>query len=222
MFVPGIRLSRVWVLASVWLFPSSSRRPLLYQPVPMLHARLDKSGNEGRQSFVPVDFFSAESPHVATLAEVLWAGRVEILAHLGSEGLVEWGVHRRVAVSVIRSSGIPFRRCHYGLAGGFPGLLRPSRLFVSSIGWVIHAWQCLEIWTITELSTLKYTFVTFTCFPFLLMRRVPGRTSLICIPPEGLAKSVHPERHVCPVLRFPGGAVGRAVLSGCIWSSLSC
>ena len=73
--------------------------------------------------------FSAESPHVATLAEVLWAGRVEILAYPGSEGLVEWGIHWRIAVSVIRSSGIPFRRCHYGLAGGFPGLLRPSRPF---------------------------------------------------------------------------------------------
>jgi len=88
--------------------------------------------------------------------------------------------------------------------------------FESSIGWVIDAWQCLEIWTITELSTLKYTFVTFTCFPFALMWRVPGRTYLICIPPEGLIKSVHLERYVCPVLRFPGGAVGRAVLSGWI------
>jgi len=108
------------------------------------------------------------------------------------------------------------------LPGGFRVCyVRPAR-FVSSIGRVIDAWQCLEIWTITELSTLKYTFVTFTCFPFLLMRRVLGHTSVICIPPEGLANSVHPERHVCPVLRVPGGAVGRAVLSGRSWSSLSC
>ena len=73
--------------------------------------------------------FSAESPYVATLAEVLWAGRVEILAHPGSEGLVEWGVHRRVTVSVIPSSGIPFLRFHYGLAGEFPVLLRPFSPF---------------------------------------------------------------------------------------------
>ena len=60
--------------------------------------------------------------------------------------------------------------------------------------------------------------VTLTQFPFALMRKVPGHISLISIPPEGLARSVHPERHVCPVLWFPGsgtvgGAVGRAVLS---------
>jgi len=72
--------------------------------------------------------------------------------------------------------------------------------FLSSIGWVIDAWQCSEIWIITELSTLKYTFVTLTFLSFALMRKVPGRTSLICIPPEGLVRSVHPERHVCPVL----------------------
>jgi len=33
--------------------------------------------------------FSAESPHITTLVKVLWAGRVEILANLASEGLVE-------------------------------------------------------------------------------------------------------------------------------------
>jgi len=79
-------------------------------------------------------------------------------------------------------------------------------------------WQCAEIWTMTVHSLLKYTFVTITSFPFALRRRVPGRTSLICIPPERLAKSVHPEIHVCPVFDCPGGgtkflARKRAVLS---------
>ena len=73
--------------------------------------------------------FSAESPHVTTLEEALWAGRVEILANPGSEGLVEWSVHSRVAVSIIPSSGIPFHRCHYGLAGDFSVLLRPFSSF---------------------------------------------------------------------------------------------
>ena len=57
LIVPGFRLSRVWGLLSVWFFPSSSRQPLLHQPEPVLHARLDRSGNEGRQSFVPLDCF---------------------------------------------------------------------------------------------------------------------------------------------------------------------
>ena len=34
---------------------------------------------------------------------------------------------------------------------------------------------------------------------------MPGRTSLICIPPELLARSVQPEIHVCPVVGCPGG-----------------
>ena len=56
---------------------------------------------------------------------------------------------------------------------------------------------------------------------------MPGRTSLICIPPEELARSVHPERHVCPVFKCPCGgsddlAGDGAVLSSWIWSGLSC
>ena len=39
------------------VLPSSSRRPLLCQPVPILHVQLDRSGNEGRHSFVPADCF---------------------------------------------------------------------------------------------------------------------------------------------------------------------
>jgi hypothetical protein len=31
--------------------------------------------------------FGAEAPHVATLAKVLWAGGVEIMAHLMIQGL---------------------------------------------------------------------------------------------------------------------------------------
>ena len=51
--------------------------------------------------------------------------------------------------------------------------------------------------------------------------------SLICIPPERLAKSVHPERHVCPVFGCPGGGSkfltgDRAVFSRWIWSGLNC
>jgi len=93
--------------------------------------------------------------------------------------------------------------------------------FVSTIGWVIVAWQCAEIWTITVLSLLKYTFVTLTFWPFALKRKVPGRTSLICIPLEELARRVHPERHVCPVFKCPCGgsdnlAGDRAVLSSWI------
>jgi len=98
--------------------------------------------------------------------------------------------------------------------------------FVSNSGWVIVAWQCAEIWTITLLSLLKYTFVTLTFFPFALMRRVPGRTSRMGIPPEGLAKSVQPDRHV-PVCRSPCGGVEGFVVCGAvwsdwIWSGLSC
>jgi len=100
--------------------------------------------------------------------------------------------------------------------------LRCDRLctFVSTIGWVIVAWQCAEIWTITVLSLLKYMFVTLTFLPFALMRKVPGRTSLICIPPEELAKSVHPEKHVCPVFWCPcGGANDDFAVDGAVLSS---
>ena len=69
--------------------------------------------------------------------------------------------------------------------------------------------------------------MTFTSLPLALRRRVPGRTSLICIPPERLAKSVQPEIHVCPMVGCPGGgtllfAGDRAAFSLWIWSGLSC
>ena len=58
------------------------------------------------------------------------------------------------------------------------------------------------------------------------MGRVPGRTSLICIPQERMAKSVQPEIHVCPVVGCPGGgsllfAGDRAAFSLWIWCGLS-
>ena len=56
---------------------------------------------------------------------------------------------------------------------------------------------------------------------------MPGRTSLIGIPPEGLAKSVQPEIHVCAVVGCPGDDnllfAGEGVaFSFWIWSGLSC
>jgi len=76
------------------------------------------------------------------------------------------------------------------------------------------------------LSLLKYTFVTLTCFPLALIRRVPGRTSFMGIPPEELANSVQPDRHV-PALGSPCGGVrgidaGGAVWPSWIWSGRSC
>jgi len=91
--------------------------------------------------------------------------------------------------------------------------------FVSTIGWVIVAWQCAEIWTITVLSMLKYTFVTLTFFPFALRRKVPGRTSLISISPEELARSVQPERHVSPVFWCPCGGSDDFAGDGAVLSS---
>ena len=56
---------------------------------------------------------------------------------------------------------------------------------------------------------------------------MPGRTSLIGIPPEGLAKSVQPEIHVCAMVGCPGDDnllfAGEGVaFSFWIWSGLSC
>ena len=87
------------------------------------------------------------------------------------------------------------------------------------------AWQLAEIWTITELSRLKYAFVTLTGFPFALIRRVPGRTSRMGIPPETLANSVQPDRHV-PALSgvkgVDGADTGGAVWPSWIWLGRSC
>jgi len=104
-----------------------------------------------------------------------------------------------------------------------------SCVFVSISGWVIVVWQLAEIWTITELSLLKYTFVTLTGFPFALMRRVPGRTSRMGIPPEALANSVQPDRHV-PALGSPcsgvkgvdGVGTGGATWPRWTWSGRCC
>ena len=163
----------------------------------------------------------AETPHVATLTKVLWTGVVEMVADLVVQGLRGWGAHGCRSIGVVSFAVnmvlAELRRARF---------LRPG-LFASTMGWVIVAWQCAEIWTITVLSLLKYTFVTITSLPLALRRRVPGRTSLICIPPERLAKSEHPERHVCPVFGCPDGSSkfltgGRAVFSRWIWSGLNC
>ena len=45
--------------------------------------------------------------------------------------------------------------------------------------------------------------MTFTRFPYAFRRKVPARTSRMGIPPEVLARSVHPERHV-PALGVTG------------------
>ena len=83
-------------------------------------------------------------------------------------------------------------------------------------------WQCSEIWTIIALSLLKYTFVTITTLPLALRRGVPGRTSLIGIPPEGLAKSVQPEIHVCAVGGCSGDDLFLAGEGFWIWFGMSC
>jgi len=130
LFVPGIRLSRVWVLGEVSCSSPAAQDGLFYVNLcPSFMSDWTDQALRVIKASYRLIVFSAESPHVATLAEVLRAGRVEILAYPGSKGLVEWSVHRRVAVSVIPSSGISFRRCHYGLAGDFPVLLRSFSLF---------------------------------------------------------------------------------------------
>ena len=146
-----------------------------------------------------------------------------------------WGPPRCSTVEVVPSTGEPFRRCNYGCSRVAPIPYRPSfGLYVSTKGWGIVVWQCSEIWTITAFSLLKYTFVTITSLPFALRRRVPGRTSLISIPPGGWGlllgarpKSVQPEMHVCDEEGCSSGnvllsAVGRAAFSFWIWSGLIC
>jgi len=77
--------------------------------------------------------------------------------------------------------------------------------------------------------TLKYTFVTLTGFPFPLIRRVPGCTSHMGIPPEKLANSMQPDRHVPALGSSCGGVKGidgvdtsGAVWPSWIWSGRSC
>jgi len=109
------------------------------------------------------------------------------------------------------------------------GLLR-SRfpcfgLCVSTKGGVIVVWQCSEIWTITALSLLKYTFVTITSLPLALRRRMPGRTSLISIPLGGWSfllgarlKSVQPEMHDCAEGGCFNGNVSNSAIGGATMS----
>jgi len=87
----------------------------------------------------------AETPHVATLTKVLWTGVVEMVADLVVQGLRGWGAHGCRSIGVVSFAVnmvlAELRRARF---------LRPG-LFASTMGWVIVAWQCAEIWTITVL-----------------------------------------------------------------------
>ena len=82
-------------------------------------------------------------------------------------------------------------------------------------------WQFSEIWTIAEVSRLKYTFVTFTSLPLALRRRMPGRISRIRILLGGWPlllgarlKSVHPEMHDCAEGGCCNGNVSVSAIGG--------
>jgi len=69
----------------------------------------------------------AETPHVATLAKVLWAGVVEIVADLVVQGLGGWGAHGCRSIGVVSSAGVPFCRCDFGFGRVAPASV-PSSL----------------------------------------------------------------------------------------------
>jgi hypothetical protein len=82
-------------------------------------------------------------------------------------------------------------------------------------------WQFSEIWTIAEVSRLKYTFVTFTSLPLALRRRMPGRISRIRILLGGWPlllgarlKSVQPEMHDCAERGCFSGDVADSAIGG--------
>jgi len=67
----------------------------------------------------------AETPHVATLAKVLWAGVVEMGVDLVVQGLWGWGAHGCRSIGVVSSAGVPFRRCDYGFGRVAPASVPP-------------------------------------------------------------------------------------------------
>ena len=73
--------------------------------------------------------FSAEAPHIATLAKVLWAGGVEIVADLVIQGLEGLEAHGCRSIRVVSSAGVPFRRCDYGFGGDSSASTPPSMSF---------------------------------------------------------------------------------------------
>ena len=81
--------------------------------------RADQAGRIIKTAYRLV-VLGTKAPQIATLAQVLWAGIVEMVFNLVIRGKGGWVTPGCRSVEVVSSTGVPFCRCNHKLSGVLP------------------------------------------------------------------------------------------------------